>query len=303
MASSYSILRTYGNYIQPFNFDLIEKGMAYKQQKFDANAALIQKQIDSIGSLDLAKDSDRGYLNDRLGNIVNEVNNLGSADLSQSGVSRQLQGHLKQALDDKVLNAYQGTKALRNLQSTIEDTRKNRPEAYSDRNAWFALQGAQQWLNDGQIGSEYSGGSYTDFVDIEGEERELMKSLYKDSDSSVQFPEVINGQPTGRMITQKFKGLESDQIEFIHNQTLQDPAKQRQIQINAAYTFGRNPQETIQVFDNYAKNRMAEIDESISNAKAKGDNNTLKFYEAKKLELQDSFDRYGNTPELSLIHI
>lgn len=303
MASSRSILRTYGSYIQPFNFDLIEKGLAFKQQKFDANASLIQNQIDTIGSLDVAKELDKEYLQERLNSLVNQINNVGSVDLSNSNVTRGLQSQVKQALDDNVINAVQGTKALRKLQADIEDTRKNRPEAYSDRNAWFALQGANSWLNDGQVGSEYSGGSYTDFVDVEGQERELMKQLYKDSESSVQFPEVINGQPTGRMITKKFKGLESDQIEFIHNQTLQDPAKQRQLQINAAYTFGQNPQQTIETYDRYVSSRVNEINKSIEIAKAKGDQESLNFYKQKKTQFQDTVDSFGKSTEEKARHL
>lgn len=85
MASAYSILRNYGDYIQPFDFNLIQKGLEYKQQKYDANSAMVQEQINQFANIELAKDEDKAYLNERLNTLVDQVNEYGSIDLSSNG--------------------------------------------------------------------------------------------------------------------------------------------------------------------------------------------------------------------------
>ena len=55
MAGYTSTPRQYGEYIQPYNIDLIAKALSYKQNKYDAADAQIREKINQIGSLDIIK--------------------------------------------------------------------------------------------------------------------------------------------------------------------------------------------------------------------------------------------------------
>ena len=110
MAGYTSTPRQYGEYIQPYNIDLIAKALSYKQNKYDVADAQIREKINQIGSLDIMKGVDKSYLLSRLTNMVGDLNNLGALDLSDSGIVKNLDNHISQSIDDKVLNAYESTK-------------------------------------------------------------------------------------------------------------------------------------------------------------------------------------------------
>ena len=166
MASSYSILRNFGDYIQPYDLNLIQQGLQYKQGKFDANYAKIQSQIDQISNLDLVKDVDKQYLYDRIQNLVGGVNKYGAIDLSSNGITRSIQGHITQALDVNVMNAYASSSEFRKTISTIEDVKKNQPDKWSPQNEYDAMEGMQEYLNDENVGASYKGKGYTPFTDV-----------------------------------------------------------------------------------------------------------------------------------------
>ena len=203
MASAYSILRNYGDYIQPFDFNLIQKGLEYKQTKFDANSALIQEQINQFANIELAKNEDKAYLNERLNTLVDQVNEYGSIDLSSNGITRNIQNHLKQVLDTNVMNAYTGTQNLKKYQEEVAYYKKEKPDLYSQVNEMYGMQGAIAWLNDGQAGTKYSGASYTPYVDVTGKMDKIIVEMAKNRpEQEIQFPTKY-----GRLITKKVKEI------------------------------------------------------------------------------------------------
>ena len=113
MASSYSILRDYGDYVSPGDLNLMHQAIQYKQGKYDANRLKIDSQIEQLANLDLVKPVDKQYFNERISTVIDMANQYGTMDLSENGITRGLQNHIKQALDTTVMNAYVSSNEIR----------------------------------------------------------------------------------------------------------------------------------------------------------------------------------------------
>lgn len=107
MAGYTSTPRQYGEYLQPYNIDMLAKGLSYKENRYEAADAQLRERINQIGSLDIIKDQDKSYLLSRLTAMVGDVNNLGELDLSDAGIVKNLDSHIESSIDDNVLNAFQ----------------------------------------------------------------------------------------------------------------------------------------------------------------------------------------------------
>jgi hypothetical protein len=107
---------------------------------------------------DVAKDEDKEYLNQRLSKAVDIANQYAGLDLSNDGLANDLIGKLTSVVDENVKNAVVGTKTLRSEQAAWAKLEEDSPELFNAGNKRFAMQGANQWLNDGKVGKAYNGG-------------------------------------------------------------------------------------------------------------------------------------------------
>lgn len=179
MASAYSILRNYGDYIQPYDLGLVQQGLQYKQGKYDVNRLKVDQQIEQFANLDLIKGVDKQYLNDRLSELVNQVNQYGTMDLSENGITKNIGNHIKQALDNNVINAYASSNEFKKTFSTIEDVKKNRPKDYAIQNEYRALQGVNEYLANPEVGASYKSKGYTPYVDVSAFYEDRIKNAEK----------------------------------------------------------------------------------------------------------------------------
>lgn len=286
MASAYSILRNFGDYIQPFDFNLIQKGLEYKQQKFDANSTLIQEQINQFSNLELAKDEDKAYLSERLNTLVSQVNEHEGIDLSSNGVTRNIQNHLKQVLDKNIMNAYAGTQNLKKYQEEVAYYKKEKPDLYSQVNEMYGMQGAISWLNDGQAGTQFKGSNYTPFVDVTGKMDKLISDMAKNRpEQSIEFP-----TNDGRLITKKVKELNAEEIRSVASSMLGN-ADRQQLGINGWYNFGKmNPELSKKVLTDYSQERVGALEGQIASLELKKQQGVTGIY-AQELDDQISFLR------------
>jgi hypothetical protein len=149
-------------YVLPVDLNLLEKVGTIKQKQFEAGAERIQNEIDQFGLLDVMKDQDKEYLNTKIGNIVDNINNLGGVDLSDIGVVKQIQGLGSNIYsDNNIMNAVSSTKGVRNLMSSYQAFKTNPKltKQYSEVNEAYDMRKVGDWLNDGQTGSTYHGPS------------------------------------------------------------------------------------------------------------------------------------------------
>ncbi|MCA9748188.1 MAG: hypothetical protein KC414_03725 [Romboutsia sp.] len=256
MASSYSILRNFGDYIQPYDLNLIQQGLQYKQGKFDANYAKIQSQIDQISNLDLVKDVDKQYLYERIQNLVGGVNQYGAIDLSSNGITRSIQGHITQALDVNVMNAYASSSEFRKTISTIENVKKNQPDKWSPQNEYDAMEGMQEYLNDENVGASYKGKGYTPFTDV----NKILDDRIKNADKYLKNI-TKRTTPSGDYFYDEYNEVVSpDKIRQLIRGTM-TPQLQNQVLIDAKFNMRGLDDSTIRsVAKDSFSNQITELD-------------------------------------------
>ena len=212
MASQYSLLRNYGEYVSPYNLDLIAQSMGYMQQKVDTNREMLNQYADSLLNVDIIKPQDREYLQSRLQGLIQDVNDAyRGSNLASGGVARQIKSYIGQAMDERVLNAVAGTREFRKLQKTIEDIKLNDPEKYSPVNEGMAYMPAMAWMEDGKVGSRLQPLHYTPYYDYSEEVDGMMKQAVSNRKAKkvYSFP---SGQRDGDMIVTTIDSYTPEEI-------------------------------------------------------------------------------------------
>lgn len=176
-------------YVPPVDLGLLTNVLSYQQSKFDTNALKIQSRIDQLATMDVMKDEDREYLNNKVNNLVNNLNNLGGVNLADTNVSNSIESYASDIYqDNNVINAISSTKRIRNLQSSYEKYRTDPKlsKFYSDANYTLDMANVQSYLGDGQVGSSYQGNSSaTPFYDYNKDFKDIFKGLEANKYSKV----------------------------------------------------------------------------------------------------------------------
>lgn len=265
MASAYGHRREYREWVNPYDVQLTAQVQAYRQQNHDANFEKIQSLIDQYGAMDLAKDEDKMYLYSRLQTITDELNRKGTIKLDSKGVERELEGIVKNSIDENVLNAYQSTQVYRAEQQKLKELEKlGEKGGYHKYNAMEVQEGQSAWLNDGKVGSKYSGTTYTPYVNVQDKYWKKVQEIYKDTEGEFDIPMVgADGKVVpGAMIRKKVKGMSSAEIRNLVENSM-TPEEQEQLRIDAKWgmVMGRDPQNVVSLFN-------SAIDKQISDYQA-----------------------------------
>ena len=264
MAGYTSTERKYGEYIQPYNIDLIAKSLSYKEGKYEEADAEIRKDINDIGSLDILKPQDKSYLLSRLTSMVGNVNNVGTLDLADSGVVKNLDNYISQSIDDKVMNAYHSTKQIRSFNARMRDIEKNQKEIYNVRNEDFAMNPVRAYMASDKVGDELSNyGSlvYTPYKDIEGETNAQMMDIVK----NMKDGKIRVTSPDGKSVYERdVRGMTDPEIRELVG-TVVSSKYSEQAAIDSWARYDRYSPQGIakykQDVDNFINFKSAEIDE------------------------------------------
>jgi len=271
MASAHSLVRNYNEFIPPVDLDFMVKAMAQKQQQYDQNYAALQEQIDAIGAMDLAKDADRQYLYEKTQSLIKEINMSGQTDLSSKGVTRQISNHIKQALDENVVNGLQNTAAMRRYQAEVAEIKKNGKGDYSLMNEVYGFIPIQEWLEDGQVGTSIQGNArYTPYTDVQKKYVDFMKEMAA-TRGTQKFTFQDPNMP-GRLIEREFRGLHPEEVRTVFEGML-SPQDRQQLVINGWYNFSQaSPDYAKEVLKNTSDVKLSEYDGKIKelNLKIKG---------------------------------
>jgi hypothetical protein len=302
MASAYSTPIQYKPYESNVDVQFITQALAYKQQKYDANYEKMSNFFQNMANVDFAKEEDRQRYFDRLNSLRDEVNRYGMGDLSQTGVSENIMSHIGQAADEKTLNGYYGTLAIRKIQKEAEKAKEK--GTYNPLNYSYSMQEASEWINDGQAGSSYKGGSsYIPYTDVIQKMNDRLKEIKPD------FQIVSYGQ--GIMIVdEKYEQVPEYKVRGVIQQLMSDPNIQQQMKINAWGSYGRAPEEQLKGFFkgsventlNQYNNYISSLEEGYKKAKTKSEKDSiskeLDEISKRRNELNSNlndFDNYFNT--------
>lgn len=264
MAGYTSTERKYGEYIQPFNLDLLAKSLSYKEGKYEEQDAKIRKEINDIGSLDILKPQDKSYLLSRLTSMVGNVNNVGTLDLADSGVVKNLDNYISQSIDDKVMNAYHSTKQVRSFNESMRDIQKNQKEIYNVRNEDFAMNPVRAYMASDKVGDELSNyGSlvYTPYQDIEGETNKQMMDIVK----NMKDGKIRVTSPDGKSVYERdVRGMTDPEIRELVG-TIVSSKYSEQAAIDSWARYDRYSQQGVAKYqkdvEDFVNFKSAEIDE------------------------------------------
>lgn len=276
MASAYGHRREYRGFVAPFDVDLASKVATYKQQVSNHNRDKIQALIDQYGSMDLVKDVDKEYFYDRLSKVTEFVNKNGTMDLSSDGVQRAIENNVRQAVDDNVLKAYSMSQLYRQGVAKINAIReKGEKGGYHIYNEMEAMEDANAWLNDGQVGSSFKGINYTMYSDVKGKLDAKMTELYKNSE---QVIEEVTGD--GRIIKRTLKGMSPEEVS-VYSVGLLDEHDKVQMKINAKWgTLKQNPADVVnKSFTTSIDSSIASLQSQLDSVKDKTSTQAIKLSE------------------------
>lgn len=90
--------REYGDYVQPYNFDLMQKALSQKQSNYDSNYSVVNKYLENLYTLIKVKmkyaklsENQLKYLQ----NVIDNMNSISKADLSYNSTATQAISYLK----------------------------------------------------------------------------------------------------------------------------------------------------------------------------------------------------------------
>jgi DNA-binding ferritin-like protein (Dps family) len=302
MASAYSIARTYNEFVPPLDLELFYKGLQAKQTAYDQNFAFIQTQIDAAKSLDIVKQSDQKYAAERLGQIVEQVNNYGNIDLTSSSVARQVSSHVKQVLDDNVKNAISSTKEYRNFTQRMEELRKTNKAAYNQINEAYALRGFRNYLDNEEVGEVLKPINYSEYRDVQGKSDKLLKEAFEMYGVTKEQEAISDWE----YLETEVQGIQQEKIRSYINSNL-DAADRQQLAINGWYNYSlENPEKAKETLSSYSETRIKNYESAINQLKEKKDSlsiadqqkavSAIKLFESKIDNLKEANEEL-ETPE------
>jgi hypothetical protein len=178
MANAFSILHNYDTPVYSPDFNFINAALSFKQNNLNANRANLQNLYDQFASLQVARDVDQKYIEDRLTQVRDITNKYASMDLSDPNFTASLMSNMTQVLDDNVKTAILSTKRLQAEDAEWKDKRKNKPELYSETNHQYALNvlsDRKRYMGSQEVGDTYQGGA--NFFEFRDTTKKFMDNL------------------------------------------------------------------------------------------------------------------------------
>lgn len=277
--------------------------MSYKQGNLDNNRQKLQALVDQYEALDVYKEVDKEYLQDRIGIIADMTNKYAMGDLSDPGLTSALRRNLGQVLDDNVKNAVMSTRIFRAEEQEWAEKRTKEPEKYSELNHAYALQASKPWRESQAVGEIYrGGGGFREYINVEKiitdklpEIAERFKWTYiQDEEGNAYF-----------RIKGKYETVPREQVEAALNGML-DQKSIEQLKINAWGKYDSLPDQAIkQMYDAGINAQVTEYQSMASKLKSLNAAETnpqkkaqyeaqIKEFEAKAGAVKsNSFDRIG----------
>lgn len=156
---------------------MVQVGMQ-KQKQYDEGIQKIQTSINNIAGLDIAKESDKVYLQSKLNQLGNDLRTVAAGDFSNFQLVNSVNGMTNQIVKDaNVQNAVSSTAWLRKQQAEMEKAISEGKS--SQANIYDFNDIAGKYLNSKKIGEKFNG-RYTQYTDVKKKALEAIKSLHPD---------------------------------------------------------------------------------------------------------------------------
>lgn len=239
-------LGTFNPYVQQLPVEAMVKVGMQKQEQYNQGVQKIQTAIDNIAGLDIAKDSDKAYLQSKVNELGNNLKFVAAGDFSDFQLVNSVNGMTGQLVkDSKVQNAVSSTAKYRKELSVMEEAKK-KGELTPDNKYVFDKK-AGEWLNSSEIGESFNA-SYTPYFDVFKFTKETFDAVKPDGYSYDQIFETDSaGNPRvdskGRpilsttMVRLEKEGVFPDKVKATLAQVFSDPRVSQQLNISGQYNY------------------------------------------------------------------
>jgi hypothetical protein len=175
MASFTDQIPKFNPYIQQLPVEAMVKVGMEKQRRYDEGIQKIQSYIDNIAGLELSKTVHKQYLQSKLNELGNNLRTVAAGDFSNFQLVNSVGGMVNQITKDPIVqNAVASTQKLKKGDEEVDAARKD-GKGSAQNDAWWLKQ-KNDWLNDGDIKSSFSG-QYTPYTDLAKKWMDIQKSL------------------------------------------------------------------------------------------------------------------------------
>ena len=246
------------------NEDFLFKALSYKQEQLDANRAKVQNLYDQYSMLDIYRDVDKEYADQRLQQVKDFTNKFVAGDLSSEYLTQYVSSNLNEFVDDNVINAVTSTKRFKNEMNEWEQARKETPDKYNEINRQYAISNNpnyHNWINSEEVGSLYQGGSgFIEYVDVNKRILENLPKAMKDLRE-----EWVKTQPGSGIFRDKvtMERVPRNRMEKVLDLVIGGDGR-RQMQINAWAEARPLDEETVrQSFTSYYQGKLGDTNRDI----------------------------------------
>ena len=255
--NSYGVLHNYNQVpLYSPNYELVSNVLQYKQGNLDQNRGKLQSLLDNFEGLDVYKDVDRDYLENRIDLITQVSNKYATADLSDPGMVNAIKRNLGQIVDDNVKNAVMSTRVFRSEQKEWDDQRKKGDGKYHDKNHAYSMRASEAWRNSQQVGDTYKGGGgFKEYINVE----KLLSDKIPDIAQKLKATYVVDGEGNGVFrASDTYEVIDRRRVEAALDGMLDQKARE-QLKINAWSIYDQVPDNFLR--DSYNATLNVKVDD------------------------------------------
>lgn len=294
MASFTDAISQFNPYVSQLPVDAMVKVGTYKQQKYEEGVQKIQGEIDKIAGLDVVRDVDKQYLQSKLNQLGSKLKTVAAGDFSNFQLVNSVGGMATQiGKDGNVQNAVTSTVRYRKQVAEMEAARKS-GKSSPENEYWFG-QEVNDWMNSGDIKSQYNG-RFIEYTDVRKKLIDLSEKI-KEVENITENPfkrdaagNVIVGKDGKPIIDDAIlavttKGKSADKLLKMFNDGLDENDK-RQLMISANYEYRGATKDTFKkdIISTYDANKKILTDETANLAVELRTNDKLSPADKAKLE-------------------
>lgn len=242
--------------IDSVDVDFMHQVLVKKQEQYDAGYANTQKMFDDVGNIKLLKEEHTQYLNDKINQVSDKINNLGNVDYSDTKFVASINRDVANIAKDKVIQGAVLDK--RNYDQLVEryTKLKENPELYkkyySDYNYMDDMEKVNNYLTDKNPNARLSINTPTFNIDLQGEIDTKMKDMMK----------ISRQRSDGTMIYTNQGLTESELRAKVRGIVMLNKANEKQFLINAKWKYP-DPVALVKNIDEGFTNSIKAIDHQI----------------------------------------
>jgi hypothetical protein len=244
MASFTDSITQFNPYVSQLPVEAMVKVGMQKQAQYDQGVQRIQSQIDNVAGMDIAKDSDRSYLQSKLNQLGSKLATVAGGDFSNQQLVNTVGGMATQVgRDENVQNAVASTAWYKKQKQELDKQYKDGKSSVA--NVYDFTSQADKWLNNDKVGERFNG-RYSPYVDIDKKFLETFKALHANETGKDFIYERYTDPITGKLLsTDKLAvAMEREGVEGIDAAKIQNalratltPDDLNQMRINGNYQF------------------------------------------------------------------